>query len=848
METADNTPPEAPQTEGESAPVEPATDVVASESGPPLTRWREIWPVPLLGVGAALLAAGVYMAMSTAPDPVFAPAFEDASRLIDAGAYDEAIDELNSRVYPYMGRPELNRDAEARYRVLLARALFGGQQGLEFPQPINDENIVDQYRKAEELQGGLEAKDVERLARTLINRGEFDEAIAVAEGLENPAVTADLYRLVIDAVRSRARPDFAGLLRKIDTYLGLPGLDESDRVWGLSRRADAQIELGYTGEAINSLLRELPLLVGRDIPGVGELYALLGRGYLESGAPREAIKELRRADTDAMLPPGDPARPLARLYLAKATEESAVDDEALRNARDLYETVAGGVAPAPVRLAARFGLARTEAALDDHPAAFEAFDALVDSMRERGAPARPDAETVAESLNEIAVRQESAWLAGGDVTAVGLMRRYAEVAAGLFTVESMPTVLLDTLSRAYEASARADLGFAPETTGERIGLEELRSFDPSTLRQAKRRLIQAASYARLHADRFVIDNYETYADSLWRSAMLSDAAGDRSEAIAGLALFAETVQNDARQPEARFRLGQLFQARGEYKSAAGYYESLIDDVRSGDAGSAGRWADQSFVPLAQCYIADVDETNDDAAVRLLEQSIDGTRGGPDRPEFRQAVIELGNLAMRRGRYADAIERYEEAVARDDSGEPMIPVRYRLADALRLLAEDIGGRLDEPLSDRERGILVGERASHLRNAIEHFSVVRDALGRADPRELTELESVYLRNAHFYLGDCAFDLGQYREAIDFYDRAKARYGSDPVVLVALIQTVNAYLELGDMASARTANDRAKAYYQTLPDSVWDDPNLPMSRREWERWLDANTRLVTGYAQGG
>ena len=176
------------------------------------------------------------------------------------------------------------------------------------------------------------------------------------------------------------------------------------------------------------------------------------------------------------------------------------------------------------------------------------------------------------------------------------------------------------------------------------------------------------------------------------------------------------------------------------------------------------------------------------------------------------------------------------------------MRFRLADAYRLLAEEIEARLAEPLSDRERGVLPAERASHLRNAIDHYGVVRDELNALDPRAMTELQTVYLRNAHFYLGDCAFDLGQYSEAINYYDKAKSRYSGDPVVLVALIQTVNAYIALGDLVSARTANDRAKAPFKTLPDEVWDDPNLPMSRREWESWLDANTRLITEYAKGG
>ncbi len=849
METAGNSTDDT-QTTGDgaleaegAAPPEPG-----KSAAPPLTRWREIWPLPLLGVGAILFASGVYTAFSTAPDPVFTPALEDADRLIQTGAYEEAIGELNERVYPYVGRPELPRAAEGQYRVLLARAIYGGQRELEFPQAVNDENVIDQYLKAEQILGELSPGDIEKLARTYIARDEFDLARARAESLADPERSASLYRDVIDLGRRRANPDYTGLLSTVDTYLAMPGLSDADRVWGLARRAEMQIELGYESEAVDGLLREMPLLVGRDIAGIGELFVYLGRGYLEMGAGREALAELRRADSDALLPPEHPARAWGRLYLAQAIERTVADETELRAARDRFEALSVGVGPAEVRLRGLFGLARTESALEDHDASLEAFGALIAEMQERDAPERPTREAVEREIRSIAQRHESAWIAGGAAHRVGLMRRFAELGATLFQIDESPAPLLSLLSRAYEASARVDLGLGPETTGQRFSLDDLRSIDPSTLRQAKRHLIQAASYARLHADRFIIDDYSVYADSLWRSAMLSDAAGDRSQAIASLTLFAETVQNDARQPEACYRLGQLFQSRGEYKTAAGYYEGLIDESRADGASAAGQWADLSFVPLAQCYIADVDESNDANAVRLLEQSIDGTRGGPDRPEFLQAVIELGNLAARQGRYANAIERYDEAVARNADGPPMPMVRFKQADALRLLAGEIERRLEEPMSDRERGILSAERASHLRRAIEGFKGVRDEFERVDERTLSELQSTCLRNAYFYLGDCAFDLGQYDEAIEYYNMARARYPRDPAVLVALIQVVNAYLELGDVASARTANERAKAYHQTLPDSVWDDPNLPLTRREWERWLDANTRLYEGYAQGG
>ena len=78
METADQNTPDPGETAGADAPSE--EPVTSAPSGPPLTRWREIWPLPLLGLGGVLFASGVYMAFTTAPDPVFTPAIEDDAK------------------------------------------------------------------------------------------------------------------------------------------------------------------------------------------------------------------------------------------------------------------------------------------------------------------------------------------------------------------------------------------------------------------------------------------------------------------------------------------------------------------------------------------------------------------------------------------------------------------------------------------------------------------------------------------------------------------------------------------------------------------------------------------------
>jgi tetratricopeptide (TPR) repeat protein len=84
--------------------------------------------------------------------------------------------------------------------------------------------------------------------------------------------------------------------------------------------------------------------------------------------------------------------------------------------------------------------------------------------------------------------------------------------------------------------------------------------------------------------------------------------------------------------------------------------------------------------------------------------------------------------------------------------------------------------------------------------------------------------------------AFDLGEHEAAIRHYDAAAQRYASDPASLVAMVQIVNCYVELGRWQEARTANERARRRLRELPPEALDAPDLPMTRRHWERWLDA------------
>jgi hypothetical protein len=56
----------------------------------------------------------------------------------------------------------------------------------------------------------------------------------------------------------------------------------------------------------------------------------------------------------------------------------------------------------------------------------------------------------------------------------------------------------------------------------------------------------------------------------------------------------------------------------------------------------------------------------------------------------------------------------------------------------------------------------------------------------------------------------------------------------------QIVSAYAAQEKWAEARTANERARQQLAKFPESVWQNPDLPMEKRHWEKWLEARTLI--------
>ena len=145
------------------------------------------------------------------------------------------------------------------------------------------------------------------------------------------------------------------------------------------------------------------------------------------------------------------------------------------------------------------------------------------------------------------------------------------------------------------------------------------------------------------------------------------------------------------------------------------------------------------------------------------------------------------------------------------------IRYKLADACRLSAAAIDKDLREAMPQARREALERLRGERLTLATAAYQQVIDGVDAKDRRRVTDLEKLVRRNSAFYLGDCAFELGDYSRAIDQYDVARQRYADDPASLVAMVQIVNSYVAqkkwdcIGDMPSQFADADSWQARYR-------------------------------------
>ncbi len=816
-----STPPGEP-----GGPSRPTWGEVGEASRAFWSRLRRSWHVPALGAAGLLLAGALAASVFTSPTPDIRAMLDEVEERVRLERTDAALRDLNSVIRPHLSAGYTTADDVRRFHILRARALYQAQQAAGIDESENHRNIVSEYLEAERRHAVLSATDTFYLADTYRRLRLFDEAIERANrlGREHAEQRFELYKRAIRSRLSLPEPDREGAIELLTRMSMDPDLPLDERAWVVGQQTRIRLDEGYAGDAVERLLREMPKLRGASAPALADLFVLLGDGYERLGELAESEKNSLRGEELA----GRAGPTAARALLQLARVERAREN--LDDARDRLTTILERFGDSPSLLPAMLALAEVDAGLGAHADSLAMYRRLIETME--GGVRHPEVsrDVVARSLMS---RFDERYNSGQVRDA--LVR--AQLAERLFPPEAVPVETLLAIARSNRRLAD-ELLPPPDESG--VARADPRRLDPATQREVSRHLRAAGAYYRAHADRVALLDNQGYANSLWEAADAFDRAGERQQALDAFAEYAGGFPDDPRQAEARFRLGQAHLAQSDYQTAAEFFRGLIrDGATSGGALGVGPFAERSYVPLARCLLLDGAPGNDAEAEALLLRVLSGELGATRIPVYREALFELGQFYYQAGRFERAAERLEEAIERYPDDPELDQARYLLADSYRQSAASIAEELrTEATFESRRLELERTREERLRRALALFAEVRDALDER-PR-LTALEGVYLRNASYYLGDCAFDLGEYRDAIRHYGAAVDRFSRDPSSLVALVQIVNAYVEMGDLERARTADERARRFFMTLPDGVLNDPTLPMTRRDWERWLDSSSRL--------
>lgn len=803
--------------------------------------WRDVWAVPALGVGLLALVAGVVAAVVTAPKPDAKVDIKAAAGLLEKGKYGEALDALNTRVRPLMVNENFTPDDRREFYLLRARALYLGQRELDLDRKENNEAIKGEYATAEKLHATLEPKDQFYLAQTLVSLGEWEDAISRTERLpdaERENRVALLKRMIDLSMEGRP-PNYTRAIDLVTVMLSDSALAPDERLWALVRQSEVLVSTGYPDDAITKIVRALPRLEGSDPAMLGELLVTLAKAYMAENDMAEAGKQLERAL--ALVGEESLLKPLITLLQAEIDHHEGE----LQRARERYSEVIDRYSFTDGRPTALLGLAEVLAQIHNVQStgsiedSIDRYSELVETMLAGGGDETATVQRVTESLMN---RYHEEF----DRKDYRSALRFADMAEKLNTPDKAPADVILALADTHRLIAEDLLKEA--AAGGALSLAEA---DPATQREAKEHLLRAGDAYKSYAERVVLTDSKAYAQSLWQAGEAFDMAGDLESSIAVFQQFTQEFPSDPRRPEAMFKLAQAFWARGDLESAAKLYRELI--ASRGDTNGSGAWGDQSFVPLATVLLNDGDAKNDQEAEQLLDRVVSGEITGPGTPIFRAALRALGQHDQKTGHYAPAIERLEQylALSEQAAGETAgaekgatnddEPVRFQLAEAYRASAAEIAKQLEGGLPDGLKRDLSQRRAERLARAEALYEHVKREYEARKHR--TALEDLTLRNSYFYAGDCAFDLRDFDSAIRLYDAARERYPKDPASLMAMTQIVSAFVSQGEMAKAAVANQRARRFFESLPENTWDDPTLPMTRANWERWLDAQDALTRG-----
>ncbi|MEM9348249.1 MAG: tetratricopeptide repeat protein [Planctomycetota bacterium] len=838
-----------------------ALDIGASE-----LAWSQAWQIPVLLLGLGLLLLGVYFALPRYSVPDYNKVLQDVEVHLLAEDLEQAEQTLNKMTSDEL-YSEVSDDATKAHAEQLYGDLFFRQIDKSVWQGIttsigeaNLNKIRQRYRESEKLGRDLPPPALRRYAQTLAALGEDEAALRIVDRMPVD-LDPPRYRLVRELIERRIKTDpdpasksIARLIQRYEQELGTEQdakARRSGQIWVMALRCERMLQADDP-DGVVSLLVEGGLQSLMKQASEAELAPLkvrLGEAYAALGELENARLYLRIAQSH--LPDGDPLNPRVMVAFGDvvlAEGLSTAFEQAYNHYRQAYDTDKMG----PSSIDALIGLGHTEANRDNRfPEALNWFDLAVKRITGEQLPAWDSRrEQLAHYLRDVHVEREFG--RGRYSEALELLKVYEPLEAPDLSAET-----LFAFASIYEALGMQSLAQAenlkpdPSDPGEDPNLNARRIHN----QEAAIAFEQAGDYYRRQSAELTHTTDE-HGEALWNAALSYEKAQLWDKAAEVYADFLETSDKQERREEATFRIAQALLADNQPEAAVQRLRAIIEE------SPTGQFAKQSYVPMAQGLSA-MERWGE--AEKLLRSVLENHPSiGPDSPYYYDAMIALGKLFYRRGAddpryYARAIEVFGEeggAIERiqlrvheiESESEPkenpylrqMPTLRYMLADSLRLSADGLIDQADQARTETERLAMLATRTERLSDALMYYHMVITELEKFHPDALTQLEQTYLRNAHFYMADCAFDRGDFETAIGFYLNAVSRYQEHPVALVGWVQIMNARAELEQYEAARSAHARAIELFNQMPESAFRRADSLMTRERWDDWLQWMSQL--------
>lgn len=715
--------------------------------------------------------------------------------------------------------------------MLLAEGVEVGQRVKKIALAANYETIVLQTREAMKVKAGkaaMKGQDWRRYADALAGLGLDEEALAAvreAQG-KDAGLAVSLKRQEVELLLKLKRSEEAE--KAIHEYEAQPDLSERERAWAMGARGELLVARREFADARAVLKKVLELDV--DPVTRGETAYRYGLCAWELGEPDEAERQFRV--TRDLLTVRHPLDAEAAYRLGRIFE----DREKPAEAAAFYQAVMTSHPDSPVMLPSRLGRAVCRVMQSQDEAGLEDFGFVVRQME------RP---TYRKRLER---------------TAVGALKKGATVLSGHGNYQGALELLAleKVLTENPEADfwARVSMAYAKradqlEAQVKDVDEDERAAALAKVSPEARSLRVRAGDAYLSQAKALTVADNDGHGAALQRAIEFYDRAGDVRSVVATLELFVKERPSDMFAPEATLRLGLAYMAAGDFERATQTFEH--NRVRYAQSLAASK----SAVPMAQALIARGAAFYPRAEAVLREMLETDRTVTPDADEFRNALFELGQLYYRQERYEESIGRFDEMLKR-------YPKERRLRQAVFLMAEgyrrsaalleaesqkNVGGATTRSSAEVEtaRRERVGQAQELFKRVIElsrapvagATSMAAAGAGKAAERGAggaeSEIEKSQLRLAHFYRADCAYDLGEYAEAIKLYNQAAYRYHDDASSLAALVQIVNSHVALGNVEEAKSANKRAKELLKRMPEKAFTDGSFALPREYWQRWLD-------------